>query len=176
MASYGGKELAAAHRTVRRNTVQIAKEIPEEHYDFVAAPGFKPVRQLLAHIALTSRLPEDMHRVRRITNLGGYDFPGFIGKLAQDEQQPRTKDEIIALLEKEGEQFASWLETLAPDFLTETYSDPSGTIVRTRFEGLMSAKEHEMHHRGQLMLIQRTLGITPHLTRARQQQTGGAVR
>jgi uncharacterized damage-inducible protein DinB len=30
---------------------------------------------------------------------------------------------------------------------------------------LMGVKEHEMHHRGQLMLIQRLLGITPHLTR-----------
>ena len=32
----------------------------------------------------------------------------------------------------------------------------------------MSVKEHEMHHRGQLMLIERMLGIVPHLTRARQ--------
>ena len=29
----------------------------------------------------------------------------------------------------------------------------------------MSAKEHEMHCRGQLMLIERMLGIVPHLTR-----------
>ncbi len=33
---------------------------------------------------------------------------------------------------------------------------------------LLSVKEHEMHHRGQLMLIERLLGIVPHLTRARQ--------
>jgi uncharacterized damage-inducible protein DinB len=26
-------------------------------------------------------------------------------------------------------------------------------------------KEHEMHHRGQLMLIERIIGIVPHLTR-----------
>jgi hypothetical protein len=30
---------------------------------------------------------------------------------------------------------------------------------------LMSIKEHEMHHRAQLMLIQRILGQTPHITR-----------
>jgi uncharacterized damage-inducible protein DinB len=29
-------------------------------------------------------------------------------------------------------------------------------------------KEHEMHHRGQLMLVERMLGITPHLTRDMQ--------
>jgi uncharacterized damage-inducible protein DinB len=33
---------------------------------------------------------------------------------------------------------------------------------------LMGVKEHEMHHRGQLMLMERMLGITPHLTRANQ--------
>jgi uncharacterized damage-inducible protein DinB len=34
----------------------------------------------------------------------------------------------------------------------------------------MGAKEHEMHHRGQLMLIQRLIGITPHLTRQREER------
>ena len=35
---------------------------------------------------------------------------------------------------------------------------------------LASVKEHEMHHRGQLMLVERMLGITPHLTRAMQER------
>jgi uncharacterized damage-inducible protein DinB len=39
---------------------------------------------------------------------------------------------------------------------------------KSRFEMLMSVKEHEMHHRGQLMLIERLLGIVPHLTREMQ--------
>ena len=29
----------------------------------------------------------------------------------------------------------------------------------------MVPREHEMHHRGQLMLTERLLGIVPHLTR-----------
>jgi uncharacterized damage-inducible protein DinB len=32
---------------------------------------------------------------------------------------------------------------------------------------LLGVKEHEMHHRAQLMLVQRLLGIVPHLTRQR---------
>jgi hypothetical protein len=44
---------------------------------------------------------------------------------------------------------------------------------------LLGVKEHEMHHRAQLFLIERMVGIVPHLTRARQermaqQQTTGA--
>ena len=41
--------------------------------------------------------------------------------------------------------------------------------AKTRFEMLMSVKEHEMHHRGQLMLMQRMIGLVPHLTRRRQE-------
>jgi uncharacterized damage-inducible protein DinB len=45
-----------------------------------------------------------------------------------------------------------------------------GQNPKTRFENLLSAKEHEMHHRGQLMLVQRMLGITPHLTRQMEER------
>jgi uncharacterized damage-inducible protein DinB len=37
--------------------------------------------------------------------------------------------------------------------------------TKSRFEMLMAAKEHEMHHRGQLMVMQRMTGGVPHLTR-----------
>jgi uncharacterized damage-inducible protein DinB len=42
--------------------------------------------------------------------------------------------------------------------------------LKSRFEMLLSAKEHEMHHRGQLMLIERMIGIVPHLTRDFQER------
>ena len=45
-----------------------------------------------------------------------------------------------------------------------------GQNPRTRFESLHSPKEHEMHHRTQLMLIERMLGITPHLTRQMEER------
>ena len=35
---------------------------------------------------------------------------------------------------------------------------------------LLGPKEHEMHHRAQLMLIERMLGITPHLTRQMEER------
>ena len=37
---------------------------------------------------------------------------------------------------------------------------------------LLGVKEHEMHHRAQLFLIERMIGIVPHLTRARQAANG----
>jgi uncharacterized damage-inducible protein DinB len=40
---------------------------------------------------------------------------------------------------------------------------------------ILSVKEHEMHHRGQLMLIERILGIVPHLTRHMQERFAAAA-
>ena len=52
--NYGGKELSAAFQTVRKITIQIAEDIPEEKYDFRAAPDARSVGELLTHIALST--------------------------------------------------------------------------------------------------------------------------
>lgn len=169
MNAYGAKEMAAAFRVVRKNTLQVAEDIPEDKYDFVAAPGVRSVRSLLAHIAVSPSLHDDIHRVKHLSTLKGYDFGALMTRLGAVEQKPRSKAELVAFLKAEGERFATWLESLTPAFLAETYSDSSGEIFKTRFEGLLSPKEHEMHHRAQLMLIERMLGITPHLTRQMQE-------
>jgi len=61
---------------------------------------------------------------------------------------------------------------LSDDFLGETLTMPQGGTppTRIRFDMILAAKEHEMHHRGQLMLIERLLGIVPHLTRQMQER------
>jgi uncharacterized damage-inducible protein DinB len=173
MSTYGAKQMASSFRTVRGNTIQIAEDIPESKYEFVAAPGTQSVAATLKHIAFAPMVYEDMHRHKRVTNLKDFDFPAAISRARAEESKPRSKAEIVALLKSEGERFASWLESVSPEFLAETFTDPSGQISRTRLESLLSPKEHEMHHRGQLMVIERILGIVPHLTRqreARQQQ------
>jgi uncharacterized damage-inducible protein DinB len=40
---------------------------------------------------------------------------------------------------------------------------------------LLSPKEHEMHHRGQLMVMERMLGLVPHLTREFQERMAAAA-
>jgi uncharacterized damage-inducible protein DinB len=175
MVNYGTAELAKAYRTVRRNTIQIAKDIPEDKYDFRAAPDTRSVRELLGHIAMIPLIHYDFHRDRRLTTLAGYDFGAFTARSNAEANKPRTKAELIELLEREGDKFAQWLESLDDKFLNETYTDPMGQNRRTRFEHLLSAKEHEMHHRGQLMLIQRIIGLTPHLTREAQERRARAA-
>lgn len=162
---YGGPELAAAFRTVRANTVQIAEEIPEDKYGFVAADGVRSVEKILAHIALATRVFEDIHKTRRVDTLVGYDFLGLRDRIGAEEAKSRSKGEIVEMLRADGEAFALWLGSLTPEYLAEMVVEPDGKSSKSRFERLLGAKEHEMHHRGQLMLIERQLGMVPHLTR-----------
>ncbi len=170
MNYYGAKELAASFRTVRKNTIVIAKEIPEEQYGFRPSPESRTVAQTLVHIALASKLQEQVHRVEKRTTLEGFDFMGFIMPLIAQEQTPGTKAEVVAFLEERGEDFATWLDTLWDEFLAERVSMMPGMqpSSKTRFEMILGVKEHEMHHRGQLMLMERMLGVVPHLTREMQ--------
>lgn len=167
MIYYGSKELADSFRTVRKNTIVIAEEIPEQHYNFRVTPETRTVAQLLVHLAVLPRLAEQIHFIEKRILLEGFDYFAYMSKLIAEEQQARSKAEIVGMLRAGGDKFAHLLEGANEDFLSQTVVYPKGMTPpsKSRFEMLLSTKEHEMHHRGQLMLIERQLGIVPHLTR-----------
>ncbi len=172
MTYYGAKELARAFRTVRKNTIEIAEEIPEEKYSFRPAEGCRTVAETLVHIAVMPRVQEQIHEVEHLGTLKQFDFFGTMGKLRAELLVPRTKAQVLELLRSEGDRYATFLEGTSEEFLGEPVEYPEGMEPRfkSRFEMLIAPKEHEMHHRGQLMLVQRLLGITPHLTRQMEQR------
>lgn len=177
MSHYGGKELADSFRIVRGNTIKIARDLPEENYAFQPAPGTRTPGELLSHIALAYGFQHQVNAVERRTTLVGFDFPSLMQRMRAEEKVPRTKEQILDLLETSGETWAGWLEGLTDDFLAERVSFPAGgaQTSKTRFEMVLGVKEHEMHHRGQLMLIERMVGIVPHLTRDMQARLATAA-
>ena len=178
MTYYGGRELSASFRTVRGNTIKIAEEIPEGQYEFRAAPDTRTIGQTLVHIALIPTFSFQVHdyRSQKIDDLKQVNFTELMQRVGAEEARPRTKAEAIALLKSEGERFASFLEAMPDSFLAERVAMPPGAepAAKTRFEMLLAPKEHEMHHRGQLMLLQRMVGIVPHLTRQMQERMAQA--
>src|SRR5215472_256432 len=116
MTYYGPKELATAFRTVRNNTIKIAEEIPENKYDFRAAPDTRSIGQTLAHIAVGSRFQHHVHS-NEIDDLKTVNFPELFQTVMAEEAKPRTKGEILALLKSEGDTFAAFLEGLPESFL-----------------------------------------------------------
>jgi len=176
MNYYGAQELAASFRTVRKNTIIIAEEVGEAHYGFRATPDTRTIGQTLVHIARACELQEQIHRVKRLTTLEGFDFMAVFGPMIADEQTPRTKEQIVALLRDSGDRFSKWLEGLSDEFLGERVTMPPGMTppAKSRFEMILGVKEHEMHHRGQLMVMERMIGAVPHLTREFQARVATA--
>lgn len=171
MTYYGAKNLAAAFRTVRDNTIKIAEEIGEEHYGFRATPESRSIGETLAHIVSIPKLALGIAGNPKISTLVGFDFMGFIGPLQAAEKALQTKAQLIAALTAGRDEFANFLDTLSEDFLAQPVGmmpGPGNPPTKSRFEMLLGAKEHEMHHRGQLMLMERMVGVVPHLTRQMQ--------
>ena len=172
MNYYGAKDLAESFRTVRKNTLQIAEEIPEDKYSFKAAKDVRSVEKLLTHIALAPGFGYQVHAVEKRTSLEGFNFPALMQQVMAEEAKPRTKAQVIDLLRKEGEKWAAFVSGLSEEFLGQLITMPQGGTPpsRIRFDMIASVKEHEMHHRAQLMLIERMIGIVPHLTRQMQER------
>src|SRR5580700_11349642 len=123
---YGPIDMAASFRTVRKNTIIIAEEIGEEHYGFRPTPDTRSVAQLLMHIALIPRIQEQIHAIERRTTLVGFDFPAFITRILDEEQQALPKVKIIEFLRTEGDRLAGWMEGVSDEFLSETVKMPPG--------------------------------------------------
>lgn len=172
MNYYAATDIAASFRTVRNNTIKIAEEIPEDKYNFQAAPGVRTVAQYLIHISNLHRFALEIHRDNVRSSMEGFNFMAFLGPILANEQEAMTKAQIIDRLHSTADEFENWVKTLSEDFLAQVVTMPPGGSPpsRTRFDMIISVKEHEMHHRGQLMLIERMIGITPHLTRAQQER------
>lgn len=170
MIYYGAKEMAASFRTVRNNTIQIAEDIPEDQYGFMPVEGARSIAKMLVHMAFSPQFQRAI-QVEQRSNFEGFDFAAVMKRLTDQETTERTKSEVIDLLKTEGESWACFLEEVSEVFLAQSFTMPPGATpaTKSRLEMLLSVKEHEMHHRGQLMVAQRLLGIVPHLTRLRQE-------
>src|SRR5438046_10097523 len=112
MNYYGGKELAAAFRTVRNNTITVATEIPEEKYDFKASPDTRGIREALVHIALGTFFADHVHR-NRVNDFAKVNFQELMAAFNAEQAKPRSKADVIAFLQTEGDRFASYVEGLA---------------------------------------------------------------
>jgi uncharacterized damage-inducible protein DinB len=170
MKNYGPQELAASFRTVRKNTLLVAEEISEADYTYKPTPESRSVAEILSHIAVVTSSSYQAHAVRQVKTLAGLDFGALLRERQALEGQLQTKAQILEALRQSGEEWASFLEGAQESFLADVIDFPPGAEPprKSRFEMILGVKEHEMHHRAQLMVIQRLCGAVPHLTRERQ--------
>ena len=169
MNPYGPQQLANAIRTVRKNTILVAEDIPEESYGYRVTPDSRSVTETLLHIASAPQIVYSIHGSERIFSIEDFQLFGSILKEAPiHEKLPYSKAQIVTLLRTEGEKWAEFVERMPQSQADELVTMPNGAPSQSRFEMLQSMKEHEMHHRAQLMVVERLLGVVPHLTRNRR--------
>ena len=164
MHLYGIRQLADGIRAVRADTIRIADDIPESEYGHRPAPESRSVAETLVHIAWLGGFARYVHEEAHLDSLEDMDFGAVVAQTRAEEQKPRSKAEIIRLLRTEGERWAGWVEQLPDAFLAEEVRMPGGGWVN-RFDLLLGMREHEVHHRAQLTVHERLLGIVPHFTR-----------
>lgn len=168
MNYYGAQDMAKSWRTVRTNTIQIAEEIPADKYNFRVTDDTMTVAQLLAHMATNTLWAMQVNIVEKKDGITMQEFGAYSATATEASKPLTNKDAIVAALKANGEELARGLESLSDETLSQAVALPMGP--KTRFEMLLGVKEHEMHHRGQLMMMQRLMGLVPHLTRARQER------
>ena len=76
---------------MRKNTLIIADEIPEDKYSYRPADGTRTVAELLTHIAFGGRLMEQVNLVEKREWLEGFEYTKFRTETAAEAAKPRTK-------------------------------------------------------------------------------------
>src|SRR5260370_8606447 len=78
MQLYGARQLADGMRTVRKNTILIAEDIPEKDYGYRPSPESRSVKETLVHIASLWRFDRLVPEERHPASLQGFYFSAFL--------------------------------------------------------------------------------------------------
>src|ERR1044071_49695 len=102
MTYYSGRDLANAFRIVRKNTVQIASDIPEDKYSFRATQDTRTVGEILAHVAAQTTWVQKMHGVDKRAHVTFENFGAYMQEVGAIEAGLKSKSAIVKALETNG--------------------------------------------------------------------------
>src|SRR4051794_37615025 len=105
MHYYSGKDLGRSFMTVRKNTIQIANEIPEEKYSFRATPDTRTVAETLQHITANPTWQHKLHGQDKKSFVSFEDFGAYIGAATAYGAGLTSKATLLNALENDGKTF-----------------------------------------------------------------------
>jgi DinB superfamily len=130
--------------SVNRRVLEMAKDLPEEKYDYRLRPEMRPFGAVIVHIASGNVYAAKAGRGEKVN---------------WDELDPnnyKTKSEIIALMEKSMADADATLKNLPDEAFTKSVEPWLGVI------------EHTAEHYGLLVAYYRANGLVPPASRAKK--------
>src|SRR5579863_8943708 len=105
MTYYSSADLANAFRTVRKNTLLVAHDIPADKFDYRATPDTRTVAETLAHLAANTRWVHRLHGTDKTTAMNPEIFGKYIGESNAYAAGLTTREAILSALERDGHEF-----------------------------------------------------------------------
>ncbi|MGI8907461.1 MAG: DinB family protein [Candidatus Sumerlaeaceae bacterium] len=156
-------------KAVRGNTIQIARDIPADQYSFRATPETRSVLEYFRDIIRVTEFVVGValsSETVRFTERSRDEWARIF--VQTDVAALNTPNEVAAALQSSIQDLYKRVTEADDGFLNETFLAPDN-IHKVRLWMINTAKEQEMVLRGQLLLIERMLGIVPHTTRRQQE-------
>lgn len=132
---------------VRGRTRRVIACIPPEHLEWAPAPGAFSFGDLVRHLGATERYMFAENAAGRPSR-----YPGHGRELAEGSA------EVLAFFERMHEEALTIFGGLSPEDLQQRCVTPGGASLPV-WKWLRAMVEHEIHHRGQVYLMLRLLGV-----------------
>jgi uncharacterized damage-inducible protein DinB len=131
-------------------TLQMLDLVPQDKFDWKPTEGLRSFAEQFLHIAQV----EDFYAHGMLA--GNYDFSRL-----HPPVEPPTRETLRQRLNDTREFLIGKLSTLNPDQLVEIIQVVSVPVQWSLRSWLWYLLEHELHHKAQLSLYLRQIGITP---------------
>jgi uncharacterized damage-inducible protein DinB len=146
----------------RAGVIAEIENTPEEHLDHRPGEGARTLREVVLHIVALGVGFTDQLLLPDGSFLNLFK-PGVMEQVRAGLPKAESKAELVDLLRKTGEESAARLRAAGDALETQTMTGRYGP--QSRLSLLWFAAAHEMYHRGQLAIYERSVGTVPALTK-----------